>query len=93
MESANQLVMEPQPKIGAIQESESASVKSILFVVHDDNGLMGRLQTALSLARSCSAHLQLLQIIPLDDPRLVRSEYPEPIQEQGGTDLAPPDRR
>lgn len=66
MESANQLVMEPQPKIGAIQESESASVKSILFVVHDDNGLMGRLQTALSLARSCSAHLQLLQIIPME---------------------------
>ena len=66
MQRANELVMEQGPALKGVQESAGASIKSILFVVHDDEGLQKRLQTALSLARACSAHLQFLQIIPLE---------------------------
>jgi nucleotide-binding universal stress UspA family protein len=38
----------------------------MLFHVHDDEELEGRLQPALSLARACSAHLQCLQVIPVE---------------------------
>lgn len=66
MKSTNQLVMEPEPQHSATQEPGAAFVKSILFVVHDDDALEMRLQAALSVARACSAHLQLLQVIPLE---------------------------
>lgn len=66
MKSANELVME-QPAIRRGIDAEAAvPIKSILFVVHDDEGLEKRLQAALSLARACSAHVQLLQVIPLE---------------------------
>jgi nucleotide-binding universal stress UspA family protein len=58
--------MEQEPATRGVQESAAAPIKSILFVVHDDDGLQNRLQTALSVARACSAHLQLLQVIPLE---------------------------
>ena len=66
MQSTNDLVMERAPALKSVQESAAAPIKSILFVVHDDDGLETRLQAALSLARACSAHLQLLQVIPLE---------------------------
>lgn len=64
--SADNLVMEPRPA-PAMRPSEPAdgAVKSILFAVHDDAGLDDRFQAALSLARACSAHLQLLHVIPV----------------------------
>lgn len=62
----SQLVMERRPDFKGIQESAAAPIKAILFPLHDDDGLDARLQTALSLARACSAHLQLLQVIPLE---------------------------
>jgi nucleotide-binding universal stress UspA family protein len=64
--SADNLVMEQRPA-PAMRPTESAggAVKSILFAVHDDAGLDARFQAALSLARSCSAHLQLLHVIPV----------------------------
>jgi nucleotide-binding universal stress UspA family protein len=66
MENANELVMELKPASRGLQETAAGPIKSILFVVHDDDGLDARLQAALSLARACSAHLRLLQIIPLE---------------------------
>ena len=62
----SQIVMERQPELKGIQETGAAPIKAILFPVHDDDGLDARLQTGLSLARACSAHLQFLQIIPLE---------------------------
>ena len=61
-----QLLMERQPEPKGIQVSGAAPIKAILFPVHDDDGLDARLQTGLSLARACSAHLQLLQVIALE---------------------------
>lgn len=63
MKSANELVLE-RP-VNVVQESAAAPIKAILFVVHDDDGLDDRFQAALSLARACSAHLQLLHVIPV----------------------------
>ena len=65
MQSAKQLVMERTPTLSGTQESAAAPIKSILFAVHDDDGLENRLQAALSLARACSAHLQLLHVVPV----------------------------
>lgn len=66
MQRASELVMEQKRALPSVQESAAAPIKSILFVVHDDDGLEKRLQAALSLARACSAHLHLLQVIPLE---------------------------
>ena len=62
----SQIVMERQPELKGILETGAAPIKAILFPVHDDDGLDARLQTGLSLARACSAHLQFLQVIPLE---------------------------
>jgi len=66
MKRENQLLFEPRPNVQGIQESAAAALKSLLFVVHDDDSLNARLQAALSTARACSAHLHLLSVIPLE---------------------------
>src|SRR5689334_13982120 len=66
MRRANELVIERESAQRGIQESAAAPIKAILFAVHDDDELETRLQAALSLARACSAHLQLVQVIPLE---------------------------
>jgi hypothetical protein len=66
MQSANEVVVDQRPALSTVQEAAAAPIKSILFVVHEDPGLEARLQAALCLARACSAHLQLLQVIPLE---------------------------
>ena len=63
MKSANNLAMERSSKL--VHEADNAAIKSILFAVHDDDNLDNRLQAALSLARACSAHLQLLHVVPI----------------------------
>jgi len=45
---------------------QSSGIKTILFHVHDDEGLVGRLEVALSLARACGAHLRCLHITPIE---------------------------
>ena len=66
MQRTNELVMEQMPALEGVQQFAAAPMKSILFVVHEDDRLEARLQAALSLARACSAHLQLLQVIPVE---------------------------
>lgn len=88
MKSANEPVIE-RP-LNVVQESAAAPIKSILFVVHEDDELETRLQAGLSLARACSAHLQLLQVIPLEaytavdtyGGTFVGSEIVEALEEQ-----------
>ena len=59
------LVMErPQPPIEPRQVADSG-IKTILFHVHDDDSVMGRLQSVLSIARACGAHLHCLHVTPL----------------------------
>lgn len=65
MNSADESVLE-QPVPTTASAPQSSTIKSILFHVHDDEELENRLQTALSIARSCSAHLECLQVIPID---------------------------
>lgn len=64
MERSQQLVMDRSAT--ATQSLETSAIKSILFIIHDDDGLEARLQAALSMARACTAHLQLLQVIPVE---------------------------
>lgn len=67
MRRADALVMDrPATSATGIHETPAGSIKSILFHVHEDDELEARLQCALSLARACSAHLRLLQVIPLE---------------------------
>jgi len=67
MQRSDQIVMEPrvlEPSTGG--KSIGGAFKSILFSVHDDDALETRLQAALSLARACAAHLELLHVVPID---------------------------
>jgi nucleotide-binding universal stress UspA family protein len=43
-----------------------AGIRTILFHVHEDEGLPGRVQTALSIARAFGAHLHLLHVTPIE---------------------------
>lgn len=62
----DQLVME-QTSTSIIQPAQRPSgVSTILFHVHDDDGLAGRLDTALSIARTYGAHLHLLHVTPIE---------------------------
>lgn len=54
------------PRNGAECVSAQCDIKSILFHVHDDDHLEQQLQAALSIARACSAHLQLLHVVPIE---------------------------
>ena len=61
-----ELVREQSPKSNIEPMSTPAGIRSILFHVHDDVGLPGRVQIALSIARAFGAHLHLLHVTPLD---------------------------
>ena len=67
MKQTTELLMEKpsSPKL-KMSATDGGAIKSILFAVHDDDGLEMRLQAALSLARACSAHLQLLHVVPVE---------------------------
>ena len=63
MESGNELLMERRTEV---PEPVGTAIKSIAFAVYEDDGLDSRLQDALSLARACSAHLQLVHVVPVE---------------------------
>jgi nucleotide-binding universal stress UspA family protein len=65
MQRADELVMK-RPISEARITPRSDGLKSILFHVHEDDGLQDRLQAALALARACSAHIELIQVIPIE---------------------------
>jgi nucleotide-binding universal stress UspA family protein len=91
MNVTDDLVMErPQAPSVKVEEPAGGMIKSILFPVHEDDGLDARLQAALSLARSCSAHLQFLQVVPLEaftvtdsyGTALISGEIVQAVQEE-----------
>ena len=50
----------------AAAAARESNIKSVLFHVHENDRLEQRLQVALSIARACSAHLQLLNVVPVE---------------------------
>lgn len=93
MVSATDLVMEHRPATSSAQRPTNVGIKSILFHVHEDDGMEQRLQTALSLARACSAHLDLVQIVPIEAYSIVdcyggtfvSGQIVEALEEQAAT--------
>lgn len=66
MKIADEKVLE-RPQTARQETGPSlGTIKSLLFHVHEDDQFECRLQTALSIARSCSAHLHCLQVIPVE---------------------------
>ena len=93
MQRTEQLVMEQKTVPSTVgSEALAGTCKSILFYVHDDDKLEARLQAAMSLARACSAHLQLLHVVPLDaynamdayGSAYISGEIVEALQEEAG---------
>lgn len=66
MKPADTMVMDKPELATRPSDPAAGTIKSILFVVHDDEHLEARLQSALSLSRACSAHIQLLHVIPTE---------------------------
>lgn len=59
----------PQPRATSQRAgpiARSGNIKSVLLSIRGDESLGHRLQTALSIARTCSAHLQFVQIVPIE---------------------------
>lgn len=50
----------------AVAQVQAAGIKTILFHVLNDPALDSRLETALSVARTCSAHLTCLHVTPIE---------------------------
>ena len=66
MSTDRQLVMERQKMQPVAEISASTGIKTILFHVIDDEFNSHRIETALSLARSCSAHLSFVHVTPIE---------------------------
>lgn len=67
MQRQDQLTIERSSRTSTAEKSISpAATKSVLFHVHDDDALAARLQAALAISRACSAHLDLIEVIPVD---------------------------
>ena len=66
MKDVDQLVIERPVEDIPSDASASSPIRSILFHIHEDEGLEARLQSALSLARACSAHIHLLHVVPVE---------------------------
>ncbi|HEY6049059.1 MAG TPA: universal stress protein [Sphingomicrobium sp.] len=65
-QSATQLTMErPQP-VPVAHAFNASGIKTILFHVHEDESLLGRLQFTLELARDCGAHVHFLHVTPIE---------------------------
>jgi nucleotide-binding universal stress UspA family protein len=72
-ESETQLIMDRPQTLAVAQQVAGSGIKTILFHVHDDEGLMDRLQLALSIARACGAHLNCLHVTPIEAYTIVDS--------------------
>lgn len=55
-----------EQRSAAARRAPASAMKTILFLVHHDEGLDERLQFALSMARVCGAHLHLLHVTPIE---------------------------
>ena len=66
MKSDQQLVVERQENSSARIVPGSSGIKTILLHVLDDEFHDQRIESALSLARACSAHLSCLHVTPIE---------------------------
>jgi nucleotide-binding universal stress UspA family protein len=66
MRAHDQLELERTPILRQPMRSPDASPKTILLHLQADKSVDSRLQTALSLARACSAHLECLHVTPIE---------------------------
>lgn len=64
--SSEQLVLEPSEKTSTALPGAQAGVKTILLHVQNDDSLATRVDSALSLARACGAHLSCVHITPVE---------------------------
>lgn len=71
--SEAQLVTDRPQTVSVAQQVAGATIKTILFHVHDDEDLTDRLQLALSIARACDAHLHCLHVTPIEAYTVVDS--------------------
>lgn len=65
MTDADQILIQREASVQPADATLETTLRSILFYVHEDDELDNRMQCALSLARGFSAHLELLQIVPI----------------------------
>lgn len=64
--SEQHLVMEQPANRTAAQVPAASSIKTILLHILDDESHDQRIETGLSLARACSAHLSCLHVTPIE---------------------------
>lgn len=64
--SETQLMMERPQTLRLAEQIAGTGIKTILFHVHDDDLVMGRLQIGLSIARACGAHIHCLHVTPIE---------------------------
>ena len=55
-----------EKRSAAVQKTDAAGVRTILLHVQNDESRDQRLETALSLARACSAHVECLHVTPIE---------------------------
>ena len=66
MKSYSQIELE-RPEAAAVSAAApNAGVKTILLHIQNDKSLDSRLETALSLARACQAHVDCLHVTPIE---------------------------
>jgi nucleotide-binding universal stress UspA family protein len=61
-----ELVMEHSSKSIIEPATVPLGIKTMLFHIHNDDGLADRLQVALSIARAFGAHIHLLHVTPIE---------------------------
>lgn len=64
--SEQHLLMERSTKAAATRVPAASSIKTILLHILDDEFHDRRIETGLSLARACSAHLSCLHVTPIE---------------------------
>src|SRR6185437_15357068 len=61
-----ELVMEHSSKSVIEPATVPLGIKTMLFHIHNDDGLADRLQVALSIARAFGVHIHLLHVTPIE---------------------------
>lgn len=64
--SVDALLKKQPGRAGEMRAGVQGGVKTILLHAQDDRTLQARLETALALARTCSAHLRCLHVTPIE---------------------------
>jgi len=66
MMTHDQVELERTPQVSGVIGSQDSSPKTILVHLQSGDSVGSRLETALSLARACAAHLECLHVTPIE---------------------------